>query len=282
MRASVELQFDELADDSNNTVGIPTVPSLSDYRISRFEAHETSLHRLTPDADRVYPRRMGTSLQHHIAAMYRPSTNLLGDIDGERHPNVVRWVESASFDDRYTVASLGWLSGYKKFGDLFERAASLTPNYPTNSFADPWNIIGMWQGQFTQSTLRWFTMALSTNGSSLPHLIASYRKLGNAPENLFEQNEWGRGRMTSFVAPRWPLASYAEVPLGGLARTWTSDNIDELMAYRVAPYQVKALVNELYPGVKFETFIPAADVPFEVIKTGLIDKTPVEYLKAML
>lgn len=282
MRAAVELQFDELANDGYDAVRVPTTPSLSDDTLSRFEAHDTSLHRLTADADRVYPRHMGTSFQYYLAATYRPSTNLIGDIDGARHPNVARWVETGAYDDRYTASSLGWFTGYKKFGDVFERAARLTPNYPENSFADPWNIIGMRESDFSQTTLRWFTMVVSPHSTALHHLITSFNKLGNVPENLFEQNEWGRGKLTSFAAPKRPLKSYPETILGGMARSWVPDNIDELMAYRVAAYQVKHLVEELYPTVKFDEPGEETVVPFEVVRAGLIEKTPIEYLKAML
>lgn len=282
VRAAVELQFDELANDGYDAVCVPATPSLSDDTLSRFEAHDTSLHRLTADDDHVYPDGMGTSLQYYIAATYRPSTNLIEDIDAARHPNVARWVETGGYDDRYTASSLGWLAGYRKFGDIFERAAHLTPNFPENSFADPWNLIGMWEGKFSQNTLRWFTMVLSPSAIALPHLIASFKKLGDVPENLFGQNEWGRGKLTSFAAPVRTLKSYPEAILGGLARSWVPDNIDELMAYRVAAYQVKHLVEELYPDVKFDQPGNETVVPFEVVRAGLIEKTPIEYLKAML
>lgn len=281
--AAIELQFDELADDSDDAVCIPAAPSLSDYCISRFEAHETSLHRLTADADRMYPRDMGTSLDHYLAAAYRPSLELHRAIDADRHPHVFRWVtEHGSYDQTHSPGSMGWEGGYRQFPDLFERAAYLTPTSPTNSFSDMWNLIGWSKDQFTPTTLSWFTMVMKPGSNALPNLVATRRKLGNAPKNLFEQNEWARGGLTTWLDVKRTLKSYPQAILGGVAKTWEPDNIDELMAYKVKRRDVDALVQALYPGVNFDSVVSSETVPFDVVRAGLIEKMPVEYLTAML
>lgn len=283
MRAAVELQLDELADDGDNAVGVPAAPAFRDDCIARFEAHDTSLHRLTADADRVYPGHMGTSLDHYLAAVYRPSVELHREIDTDRHPHVFQWVtDHGSYDKSHSPGSMGWLSGYKQFPDLFERAAYLTPSSPTNSLADMWNLVGWAKGNFTPTTLGWFTMVMRPGGAALLHLIATRLKLGNAPDNLFDQNEWARGGRTSWLDVRTTLKSYPQAVLGGTAKSWVPDNIDELMAYNVKRREVDALVQKLYPGVNFDYFLSEETVPFEVVRAGLIEKMPVEYLTAML
>lgn len=283
VRAAVELQLDELADDGDNAVGVPAAPAFRDDCIARFEAHDTSLHRLTADADRVYPRRMGTSIEHYLASIYRPSAELHREIDAVRYPHVLRWVEDhGSGDAAHSYGSLGWLSGYRKFPEVFERAAYLTPSNPTNSFADMWNLIAWGKGNFSLATLGWFTMATKPGGAALPHLIATRLKLGNAPANLFDQNEWARGGRTSWLDVRTTLKSYPQAVLGGMAKSWVPDNIDELMAYNVKRREVNVLVDTLYPGVNFDAFLSEDHVPYEVVRAGLIEKMPVEYLTAML
>lgn len=280
---AVELQLNELADDRDDAVCIPAAPSLSDDTLSRCEAHDTSLHRLTAVDDRVYPRHMGTSLDHYLAAVYRPSTELHREIDHAQHPHVFEWVVShGSYDKPHSPGSMGWLSGYRQFPDLFERAAYLTPDSPTNSFSDMWNLIGWSKGQFSPTTLSWFTMVMKPGSAALPNLVATRLKLGNVPDNLFEQNEWARGGLTTWLDVKSTLKSYPQGVLGGIAKTWEPDNIDELMAYRVKRRDVDALVQALYPGVNFDSIVSDATVPFEVVRAGLIEKMPVEYLAAMV
>ena len=281
--AAIELQLDELADDGDNAVGVPAAPAFRDDCIARFEAHDTSLHGLTADADRVYSRRMGTSLDHYLAAVYRPSLELHREIDADRHPHVFQWVtDHGSYDKPHSPGSMGWLSGYKQFPDLFERAAYLTPSSPTNSLADMWNLVGWAKGNFTPTTLGWFTMVMRPGSSALPNLVATRLKLGNAPDNLFDQNEWARGGLTSWMDVKQTLKSYPQAVLGGIAKTWEPDNIDELMAYNVKRREVNALVDTFYPGVNFDSIVSEATVPFEIVRAGLIEKMPVEYLSAML
>lgn len=283
VRAAVELQLDELADDRDDAVCVPAAPSLSDDTLSRCEAHDTSLHRLTADDDRVYPGHMRTSLDHYLAAVYRPSAKAYPEIDRARHPHVFEWVTNyGSYGEPHSPGSMGWLSGYRQFPDLFERAAYLTPDSPTNSFSDMWNLIGWSKGQFSPTTLSWFTMVMKPDGNALPNLVATRLKLGNAPDNLFEQNEWARGGLTTWLDVKSTLKSYPQGVLGGIAKTWVPDNIDELMAYRVKRRDVDTLVQILYPGVNFDSIVSDATVPFEVVRAGLIEKVPVEYLAAMV
>lgn len=226
---------------------------------------------------------MRSTIHMQLLAMYQPVAKLASNIDSERHPNVLRWaVEYGGYEEPYNYRSLGWLNGYTKFGDVFEKAARLVPNNPSSALADPWNIVGMRENDMSDTTRRYFALLATGNPQALPLCIATFARLGNAPSNLLEQNQWATGTISSLRTITRPLHSYAEAILGKMAQSWEPDNIDELMAYKVRHFEVKKLVTELYPDTNFDYPSSTESVPFEIVRAGLIDKTPAEYLKAML
>jgi hypothetical protein len=215
---------------------------------------------------------------------YRPSSGDLASIDAARHPGVAQWVRD-SYEDRTTAQSIRWLRGYRRFGDVFERATQLDPHDPAVKLADPWYLAGLREEDFTPATRSFlhsmYERDMGSQGLSL--FISAFAKLGNLPDNFQEQMRWAGGR---YIVPKSFWGSWVNGLLGEYASTWTPENIDELMTAGVRRREMDKALAAVY-GVSVdvtrnihEQVLP--DVPYSVVKAVVLDEVPVEYVRATL
>lgn len=211
----------------------------------------------------------------------RPSQVDLGSIDAVRHPGVYQWVAD-SYRTSMDAASILWMRGYRRFGDVFERATQLSPGAPETKLAEPWYLVGLRESDFTPVTRGHIarTFGSGSAASEFIQFVNTFHKKGNLPDNFREQVEWAGGRA---VPQKTIWSTWAMGVLGEYARHWEPENIDELMAAGVKRRQVDEALSTLY-GVPEDftrnlnrQLLP--DVPYAAVQAVLLDGVPAEYAR---
>lgn len=210
----------------------------------------------------------------------RPSKVDLDSIDAERHPGVLGWVDQNVWRDKMDAHSILWMRGYRRFGDVFERATQLSANSPETKLADPWYLVGLREEDFTPATRSYVarTFGSGASSSSFVQFVNTFHKRGNLPDNFGEQVNWAGGR----AIPQTTIwSSWVMGVLGTYARTWKPEDIDELMAAGVKRRDVDHTLSALYGVTDGETrninrqVLP--DVPYDAVRAILIEGVPLEY-----
>ncbi len=216
----------------------------------------------------------------------RPSYPDLASIDGVRHPGVVAWVDDNAWRDRIDAQSILWIRGYHRFGSVFEQAYQLDPFAPETKLADPWYLAGLRTEDFTPTTRAYITRTFHSGEagtSSLIQFINTFHKKGNLPDNFNEQVAWAGGRS---IPQTTIWSSWAQGVLGAYARTWDSENIDELMQAGMRRRELDKALSFLYGvPVEYVTNISQQrlpDVEFAAVRAYMLEGVPAEFVRAAL